>query len=219
MSDTRVIPAQPNQLTARGSIARVVAPRALLMWGFLAPCASADEPAHPPAVTVAQGPAVTLEIVGRVPDLRILRRAQVLVRITNTTDRTIPDVSPEEYARGKPALYLGAWFAADRPSTLGTFEVTRRLRSPLSPGASVDVLMDIRPGVPGQRFLALGLLRASGATADYGEVGRTIAVPVNVRLGAWHENRRVLFLKGIALLHLGAFLAALAALVVRNLRS
>lgn len=143
----------------------------------------------------------------------------MVVRITNHTERPIPDVTPEQYAEGKPALYLGAWFTDEQPSTLGTFEVTRRLRDQLPPGIPVDVVIDIRPGVSGQRFLGLGLLRASGAAADYGEVGRTISAPVDVQRGAWHENHRVRVLKGIALLHVGAFLLALGALALRGLRS
>lgn len=201
-----------RNMSRESLIARSVAPVALLLVGLLSVGAAADEPAPPPAP-------VSLEILGKVPELRILRRAQVIVRITNHTDRPVPDVSPEQYAAGKPALYLGAWFADERPSTLGTFEVTRRLRAPLPPRAQVDVVIDIRPGAAGRRFLALGLLRASGAAADYGEVGRPVAAPADVQPGAWHENHRVLLLKGIAFLHLGAFLLALAALALRSLRA
>jgi len=151
--------------------------------------------------------------------LRILRRSYVTIRITNHSQETLPGCTPEDFARGQPTLFLGAWFAPEPAVNLGTFEVTRQLTTPLLPGEFKDVTLDVRPGSVGRWFLSLGLLRTSKQGEGYGQVGQTLAIPVDVQSGVWHENHRGSVLRALVVLHLVAFLAALAFLALRMRRA
>jgi hypothetical protein len=155
-------------------------------------------------------------LVGETPDLRVMRRAHLLVRVTNRSAETLPGCSAAEFAHGQPSAYLGAWFADLPPATLGTFEITHQLSAPLAPGESVDVSLEVRPGEPGRRFLAFGLLRTSRQGSDYGQVGHVTSVPVEVAAGSWHENHRVAALRALVLLHLAVFVGAIVLLARRE---
>lgn len=160
----------------------------------------------------ARGPAVTLTPVGAAPSLQVARPALITVRISNDGPSVVPGATAADYARGKPAVYVGAWFADRPPRVLGTFQHSVRLDAPLEPGRSIEVTLQVEAVKPGSQFLGIGLFRAALDPGGNGPVGEVLALPVVVTPGSWLDNARTTVLRVLMFVHIAGFAASLVML-------
>lgn len=140
----------------------------------------------------------------------------MMIRVINNGHEVLPGGSADDFNGGKPVVFLGAWFANERPQALGTFQHTLRIEEPIPLGRSADVNLEIKPSRPGNQYLSFGLFRAAISGKGNGPVGEVTSLPVNVARGSWIDNHRPLFLDSLIAAHLVGFAVALLLLYLWN---
>lgn len=165
----------------------------------------------PPCASGCAEPVLTL--VGELPQLGVMRRTHLVVRITNGRD-PIPAFDAEAYRRGQPRIDVGAWFAETRPSVVGPLQRQIVIDRALRPGESIDVALVVIPPRAGTQFLAFGLWQSTIDGRGNRQVGDVLAISVNVAAGPWYDTHEPSLVRALVRFHAVGFAAALVAALV-----